>query len=110
MKAGLKELAFDLAELYATRQKQQGFPFSHDLPWQREFEDMFPYELTEDQQKSVEQIFSDMESRRSMDRLLCGDVGYGKTEVALRARIQGGTGQQAGRHPRPHHHSGAAAL
>ena len=88
VKAGLKELAFDLAELYAQRQKQTGFSFSHDLPWQREFEDMFPYELTEDQQKSVEQIFADMESARSMDRLLCGDVGYGKTEVALRAAFK----------------------
>ena len=88
VKAGLKELAFDLAELYARRQKQTGFAFSHDQPWQREFEDLFPYELTEDQQKSVDQIFQDMESSRSMDRLLCGDVGYGKTEVALRAAFK----------------------
>ncbi len=88
VKAGLKELAFDLAELYARRQKQDGFAFSHDLPWQREFEELFPYELTEDQQKSVEQIFDDMESSRNMDRLLCGDVGYGKTEVALRAAFK----------------------
>ncbi len=88
VKAGLKELAFDLAALYATRQKQSGFAFSRDLPWQREFEELFPYELTEDQQKSVEQIFADMESSRSMDRLLCGDVGYGKTEVALRAAFK----------------------
>jgi len=88
VKAGLKELAFDLAELYAERQKPNGFSFSRDMPWQREFEDMFPYELTDDQQKSVEQIFADMESSRSMDRLLCGDVGYGKTEVALRAAFK----------------------
>lgn len=88
VKAGLKELAFDLAELYAKRQKENGFAFSRDLPWQREFEDLFPYELTEDQQKSVEQIFADMESNRNMDRLLCGDVGYGKTEVALRAAFK----------------------
>ncbi len=88
VKAGLKELAFNLAELYARRHKPNGFAFSHDMPWQREFEDMFPYELTEDQQKSVEQIFEDMESARSMDRLLCGDVGYGKTEVALRAAFK----------------------
>lgn len=88
VKAGLKELAFDLAALYAKRQTQQGFAFSRDLPWQQEFEDQFPYELTEDQQKSVEQIFADMESPRSMDRLLCGDVGYGKTEVALRAAFK----------------------
>jgi len=88
VKASLKELAFDLAELYARREKQTGFAFSRDLPWQQEFEDLFPYELTEDQQKSVEKIFADMESSRSMDRLLCGDVGYGKTEVALRAAFK----------------------
>ncbi len=88
VKAGLKKLAFDLAELYAARQKSTGYAFSHETPWQREFEDMFPYELTADQQQSVEQIFSDMESPRNMDRLLCGDVGYGKTEVALRAAFK----------------------
>ncbi|HPS80597.1 MAG TPA: transcription-repair coupling factor, partial [Candidatus Limiplasma sp.] len=88
VKAGLKKLAFDLAELYAARQQNTGFAFSHDTPWQREFEDMFPYELTADQQQSVEQIFADMESPRNMDRLLCGDVGYGKTEVALRAAFK----------------------
>ena len=88
VKAGLKKLAFDLAELYAARQKSNGFAFNHETPWQREFEDMFPYELTADQQQSVEQIFTDMESPRNMDRLLCGDVGYGKTEVALRAAFK----------------------
>ena len=88
VKAGLKELAFDLAALYAARQSQNGFAFSRDLPWQKEFEELFPYELTDDQQKSVEQIYADMESNRSMDRLLCGDVGYGKTEVALRAAFK----------------------
>lgn len=88
VKAGLKKLAFDLAELYATRQQSTGYAFSHDTPWQREFEDLFPYELTADQQQSVEQIFLDMESPRNMDRLLCGDVGYGKTEVALRAAFK----------------------
>lgn len=88
VKAGLKKLAFDLSELYASRQKNTGFAFSHETPWQREFEDMFPYELTADQQQSVEQIFEDMESPRNMDRLLCGDVGYGKTEVALRAAFK----------------------
>ena len=88
VKAGLKKLAFDLAELYASRQKNAGYAFSHETPWQREFEDMFPYELTADQQQSVEQIFADMESPRNMDRLLCGDVGYGKTEVALRAAFK----------------------
>ena len=88
VKAGLKKLAFDLAELYASRQNHRGYAFAHETPWQREFEDMFPYELTADQQQSVEQIFADMESPRNMDRLLCGDVGYGKTEVALRAAFK----------------------
>ncbi|MDD3411520.1 MAG: transcription-repair coupling factor, partial [Eubacteriales bacterium] len=88
VKAGLKKLAFDLAELYARRQLQNGFAFSHDTPWQQEFEDGFPYELTADQQQSVAQIESDMESAHNMDRLLCGDVGYGKTEVALRAAFK----------------------
>ncbi|MDD3214408.1 MAG: CarD family transcriptional regulator, partial [Eubacteriales bacterium] len=88
VKAGLKKLAFDLAELYASRQNTPGYAFSHETPWQREFEDMFPYELTADQQQCVEQIFTDMESPRNMDRLLCGDVGYGKTEVALRAAFK----------------------
>lgn len=88
VKSGLKKLAFDLAELYARRSRETGYAFSHDNPWQQEFEDMFPYELTEDQQKSVAQIEADMESPRNMDRLLCGDVGYGKTEVALRAAFK----------------------
>ena len=88
VKASLKKLAFDLAELYARRARETGYAFSHDNPWQQEFEDLFPYELTEDQQKSVAQIEADMESPRNMDRLLCGDVGYGKTEVALRAAFK----------------------
>ena len=88
VKASLKKLAFDLAELYAKRSKNTGYAFSHDNPWQQEFEELFPYELTEDQQKSVAQIEADMESPRNMDRLLCGDVGYGKTEVALRAAFK----------------------
>ena len=88
VKASIKKLAFDLAELYAKRAKNTGYAFSHDNPWQQEFEDMFPYELTEDQHKSVAEIEADMESSRNMDRLLCGDVGYGKTEVALRAAFK----------------------
>lgn len=88
VKAGLQKLAFDLVELYAARQKGAGYAFNRETPWQREFEDMFPYELTADQQQCVEQIFADMESPRNMDRLLCGDVGYGKTEVALRAAFK----------------------
>ncbi len=88
VKAGLKKLAFDLVELYARRQKETGYAFSKELPWQKEFEDLFPYELTDDQQTCVAQIENDMESPTNMDRLLCGDVGYGKTEVALRAAFK----------------------
>ncbi len=88
VKAGLKKLAFDLLALYAERQKKTGFAYSKDTPWQREFEDDFPYELTSDQENSLKDIYADMESNRNMDRLLCGDVGYGKTEVALRAAFK----------------------
>ena len=88
VKEGLKELAFDLVQLYARRAQEQGHAFGPDTPWQQEFEDHFPYELTPDQAQSVAEIFADMESPRNMDRLLCGDVGYGKTEVSLRAAFK----------------------
>ena len=88
VKEGLKKMAFDLVKLYARRSQETGFAFSADTPWQREFEDMFPYELTPDQEQSVKEITADMESPRNMDRLLCGDVGYGKTEVSLRAAFK----------------------
>ncbi len=88
VREGLKQIAFDLVKLYARRTQQTGFAFSPDTPWQREFEDMFPYELTPDQAQSVQEITADMESPRNMDRLLCGDVGYGKTEVSLRAAFK----------------------
>ena len=88
VREGLKAIAFDLVKLYATRTRTAGFAFSPDTPWQREFEDMFPYELTPDQAQSVTEITADMESPRNMDRLLCGDVGYGKTEVSLRAAFK----------------------
>ena len=88
VRAGLKELAFDLVQLYARRSQTEGFAFSPDTAWQREFEDQFPYELTPDQAQSVREITADMESHRNMDRLLCGDVGYGKTEVSLRAAFK----------------------
>ena len=88
VKAGLKKLAFDLAELYKRRENTPGYAFEHDNPWQQEFEDAFPFELTADQQQCVAQIETDMESPHNMDRLLCGDVGYGKTEVALRAAFK----------------------
>ncbi|KAF5071016.1 Transcription-repair-coupling factor [anaerobic digester metagenome] len=83
-KAAAKDLAKGLIALYAQRQKQPGFAFSPDSLWQQEFEDAFPYPETGDQLRAVEEIKADMEQARPMDRLLCGDVGYGKTEVALR--------------------------
>ena len=84
-KAAAKELAEGLIKLYAERAKVKGFAFPADDAWQREFEDAFPYEETEDQLRCIAEIKMDMESDRPMDRLLCGDVGFGKTEVALRA-------------------------
>ena len=80
-----KDMAGELIQLYAARKRQQGFAFSADTPWQREFEDNFPYPETDDQLRCIADIKSDMESPTPMDRLLCGDVGFGKTEVALRA-------------------------
>ena len=88
VREGLKAIAFDLVKLYATREKSAGYAFSPDTPWQREFEDQFPFELTPDQAQSVMEITADMEAPRNMDRLLCGDVGYGKTEVSLRAAFK----------------------
>jgi transcription-repair coupling factor (superfamily II helicase) len=84
-KSAAKKLAVDLAALYAERAGAKGFAFSKDTAWQRTFEERFPYELTPDQKQSMLEIKADMEQVRPMDRLLCGDVGYGKTELALRA-------------------------
>ena len=84
-KAAAKDLAAGLIKLYAERARQKGFAFPRDDAWQAEFEQSFPYEETDDQLKCIEEIKADMESDRPMDRLLCGDVGFGKTEVALRA-------------------------
>ncbi|MDY3618377.1 transcription-repair coupling factor [Agathobaculum sp.] len=84
-KAAAKELAEGLIQLYAERAKLKGFAFPADDDWQREFEEAFPYEETDDQLRCVQEIKDDMQSDRPMDRLLCGDVGFGKTEVALRA-------------------------
>lgn len=87
-KKAVEEIAEDLLELYAKRSKVKGHPFAKDTPWQREFEDSFPYEETLSQLRSIEEIKEDMEATKPMDRLLCGDVGYGKTEVALRAAFK----------------------
>ena len=80
-----KDMAGELIQLYAARKRQQGFAFAADSPWQREFEDNFPYPETDDQLRCIAEIKGDMESPVPMDRLLCGDVGFGKTEVAMRA-------------------------
>ena len=80
-----KDMAGQLIQLYAARKRQEGFAFAADSPWQREFEDNFPYPETDDQLRCIAEIKADMESPVPMDRLLCGDVGFGKTEVALRA-------------------------
>ena len=88
VKNNLREVARELIELYAKREKLQGFSFSKDTPWQNEFEAKFPYQETEDQLRCIEEVKKDMELVKPMDRLLCGDVGYGKTEVALRAAFK----------------------
>jgi transcription-repair coupling factor (superfamily II helicase) len=85
VKESLRELASELIKLYAQRAAVKGYKYSPDTIWQKQFEEQFPYEETEDQLKCIEEIKADMESDKVMDRLLCGDVGYGKTEVAIRA-------------------------
>lgn len=87
-KKAVDEIADDLVELYAKRSKLKGHAFSQDTPWQKEFEEAFIYEETESQLRSIREIKEDMEKEKPMDRLLCGDVGYGKTEVALRAAFK----------------------
>ncbi len=84
-KKAIQKVAVDLLQLYAQRAKLEGFAYPGDTPWQQELEDSFPYQATPDQLKAVQEVKQDMESDRPMDRLVCGDVGFGKTEVALRA-------------------------
>ncbi|MBI5825404.1 MAG: transcription-repair coupling factor [Chloroflexi bacterium] len=88
VKEAVQKVAEDLLDLYAHRQVVQGYAFSEDTQWQKELEDSFPYVETDDQQRAITDIKRDMERARPMDRLLCGDVGYGKTEVALRAAFK----------------------
>ncbi|MGN0379135.1 MAG: transcription-repair coupling factor [Butyrivibrio sp.] len=88
VRTAVKGVADELVKLYAARQQKEGFAFSPDTPWQREFEELFPYEETADQLTAISDTKKDMESRKIMDRLICGDVGYGKTEVALRAAFK----------------------
>ena len=84
----VRETAKELVELYAVRQAKEGYVYDKDTVWQREFEEMFPYEETQDQLNAIEDVKRDMESTKIMDRLICGDVGYGKTEVAIRAAFK----------------------
>ena len=88
VRGAVKEIAQDLVKLYAQRQDQEGFVYGPDTVWQREFEEMFPFEETEDQELAIEATKKDMESTKIMDRLICGDVGYGKTEIAIRAAFK----------------------
>ena len=85
VKKEIEDMTKDLIELYAKREKVKGYKYSKDTPWQNEFESLFPHEETEDQLKAIKETKKDMESDKVMDRLICGDVGYGKTEVAIRA-------------------------
>lgn len=88
VRGAVKEIAGDLVRLYAARQSQEGFVYGPDTVWQREFEEMFPFQETEDQDLAIEATKRDMESKKIMDRLICGDVGYGKTEIAIRAAFK----------------------
>jgi transcription-repair coupling factor (superfamily II helicase) len=88
VKGAVKEIAKELVELYAERQSKQGYQFGPDTVWQKEFEEEFPYEETYDQLLAIEATKKDMESQKVMDRLVCGDVGYGKTEIAIRAAFK----------------------
>lgn len=87
-KEAVGEIAKDLVELYAIRQQTEGYSYGKDTVWQKEFEEMFPFEETEDQLAAIEATKKDMESAKIMDRLICGDVGYGKTEIAIRAAFK----------------------
>ena len=88
VRGAVQEIAKDLVKLYAARQEKAGFQYGPDTVWQREFEELFPYDETDDQMDAIDAVKKDMESRKIMDRLICGDVGYGKTEVALRAAFK----------------------
>ena len=88
VKRNLRTVAKELIELYARREKERGYAFSKDTPWQEEFEANFQYQETDDQIRCIKEVKQDMESIKPMDRLLCGDVGYGKTEVAIRAAFK----------------------
>ena len=88
VRGAVQEIAKDLVALYAARQEKDGYVYGPDTVWQKEFEELFPFEETEDQQLAIEAVKEDMESSKIMDRLICGDVGYGKTEIAIRAAFK----------------------
>ncbi|MBR5474887.1 MAG: transcription-repair coupling factor, partial [Lachnospiraceae bacterium] len=88
VKSAVAEIAQDLVRLYAARRENNGFVYSPDTVWQQEFEELFPYDMTHDQEAAVEAVKADMESAKIMDRLICGDVGFGKTEIAVRAAFK----------------------
>lgn len=88
VRGAVREIAKDLVRLYAARQEQEGYVYGEDTVWQRKFEEMFPFEETEDQLLAIEAVKRDMMSHKIMDRLICGDVGYGKTEIAIRAAFK----------------------
>ncbi len=88
VRTAVQDIAKDLVALYAARQQKNGYVYGPDTVWQREFEELFPFEETEDQLLAIEAAKQDMESRKIMDRLICGDVGYGKTEIAIRAAFK----------------------
>ncbi len=88
VRTAVRQIAQDLVKLYAERERKEGFTYSEDTVWQQEFEEMFPYDETEDQLMAIDAVKHDMQSRKIMDRLICGDVGYGKTEIAIRAAFK----------------------
>ena len=88
VKKSVQELAQGLIKLYALRESAKGHAFSADTPWQKEFEDSFPYEETQDQKEAIDRVKELMEEEKPMEHLVCGDVGYGKTEVAVRATFK----------------------
>ena len=88
VRTAVRAIAEDLVKLYAERERKEGFTYSEDTVWQREFEEMFPFDETDDQLTAIEAVKKDMQSRKIMDRLVCGDVGYGKTEIAIRAAFK----------------------
>src|SRR6185369_17974498 len=88
VKKAMRDMTDQLLKLYARRSLAEGFAFSRDSPWQKEFEDAFEYVETPDQAQAIADVKRDMQSEKPMDRLLCGDVGYGKTEVAMRAAMK----------------------